>query len=140
MVAIIFFIVIIAAIVLIMVGAMRGSGRKGAQVRQASYVTPAGEAIPDSFPAAPGQQAPGQQMPDQWAYRQGVSHRSNATVFGIIGLFVLGIVFGPLAIAQANKAEVFGVRATAGKVLGAISLVFTILWVLFIFLGGFIRG
>jgi hypothetical protein len=47
---------------------------------------------------------------------------------------------GPLAIAQANKAEALGVKATAGKVLGAISLVFTILLVLFIFLGGFIRG
>ncbi|GAA5188391.1 hypothetical protein GCM10023346_00320 [Arthrobacter gyeryongensis] len=65
-------------------------------------------------------------------YMQGMSHRSTATTFGVIGLFVLGIVFGPLALVQANKAEALGVKATAGKVLGWISVAFAILWLLFI--------
>jgi hypothetical protein len=30
-------------------------------------------------------------------YAQGMNHRSTATTFGVIGLFVLGIVFGPLS-------------------------------------------
>ncbi len=68
-------------------------------------------------------------------YMQGMSHRSTATTFGVIGLFVLGIVFGPLALVQANKAEALGVKATAGKVLGWIGVAFAILWVLFIALG-----
>jgi hypothetical protein len=69
---------------------------------------------PGAYPAAP-------------MVHPGQSHASNALVFGVIGIFILGIVFGPLALGQANKAESFGVPATAGKVLGAISLVFGIL-------------
>jgi len=66
----------------------------------------------------------------QAAYLQGVGHRSQATVFGVIGLFVLGIVFGPLAIVQAGRSEALGVTATAGKVLGWIGVGFGILWLL----------
>ena len=68
-------------------------------------------------------------------YMQGMSHRSNSAIFGVIGLFVLGVVFGPLALVQANKAEALGVKATAGKVLGWISVGFAILWLFFIFAG-----
>lgn len=56
-------------------------------------------------------------------------------VFGIIGLFVLGIVFGPLALVQANKAEKLGAAATAGKVLGWIATIIGVLgliWIIFI--------
>jgi hypothetical protein len=55
-------------------------------------------------------------------------------VFGILGLFILGIVFGPLALVQANKAEKLGSAATAGKVLGWISTVIGVLgliWFIF---------
>ena len=51
-------------------------------------------------------------------------------VFGILGLFLLGIVFGPLAISQAAKAERLNKPAVAGKVLGWISLIFGILQLL----------
>lgn len=44
-------------------------------------------------------------------------------IFGILGLFFLGIVFGPIAIVQANKAEKLGRAATAGKVLGWIAAI-----------------
>lgn len=56
-------------------------------------------------------------------------------VFGIIGLFILGILFGPLALVQANKAEKLGAAATAGKVLGWISTIFGVLgliWIIFV--------
>ncbi|MCQ9162975.1 hypothetical protein [Arthrobacter sp. STN4] len=54
---------------------------------------------------------------------KGQSHRSNSLALGVIGLFFLGIILGPLAISQANKAESLGVPAAAGKVLGTIDLI-----------------
>ena len=39
-------------------------------------------------------------------------------IFGIVGLFIAGIIFGPLAIWQASKAEKMNKAATPGKVLG----------------------
>jgi|GEM_PF-2487299 len=71
----------------------------------------------------------------QTDYLQGVGHRTRALVSGVIGLFVLGIVFGPVAIVQAGRAEALGVTATAGKVLGWISVGFSILWVLGVGMG-----
>lgn len=52
-------------------------------------------------------------------------------ILGLVGLFVAGIVLGPLAIWQANKAEKLGVPATAGKVLGWVTTVLYGLAVLF---------
>jgi hypothetical protein len=54
-------------------------------------------------------------------YVEGKKVAETALLFGILGLFVLGFVFGPLAIINANKAERMGFPATAGKVLGWIS-------------------
>lgn len=66
---------------------------------------------------------------------QGESHKRNSVIMGVIGLFILGIVLGPLALWQAGKAEALGVKATAGKVLGWIDLVFGVLG-MFVVLGG----
>ncbi|MEG9249619.1 hypothetical protein V6S67_16145 [Arthrobacter sp. Soc17.1.1.1] len=57
--------------------------------------------------------------------------KTTSLVLGIIGLFILGIILGPLAIMQANKAERLGARATAGKVLGIICTVFGIIGLIF---------
>ncbi|MHA7207775.1 hypothetical protein [Arthrobacter sp. MDT1-65] len=57
--------------------------------------------------------------------------KTTSLVLGIIGLFLLGIVLGPLAIMQANKAERLGERATAGKVLGYICTIFGIIGLIF---------
>ncbi|MFD1214000.1 hypothetical protein ACFQ36_18345 [Arthrobacter sp. GCM10027362] len=77
------------------------------------------------------QQTPPQPYPMQMMQSpemmQGQKHAQTSLIFGILGLFVLGIVFGPLAISQANKAERLHQAATAGKVLGWISLIFGIL-------------
>lgn len=43
----------------------------------------------------------------QW-YMEGMRHARLAAVFGVIGIFSLGVVFGPLAIMQAKKAEGLG--------------------------------
>lgn len=49
---------------------------------------------------------------------RGEKHAQTSLILGIVGLFVLGIVLGPLALVQAKKAEEMHVAATAGKVLG----------------------
>lgn len=44
-------------------------------------------------------------------YMEGMRHARLATVFGILAIFSLGALFGPLAIARSKKAEAFGVPA-----------------------------
>lgn len=70
--------------------------------------------------------------------QEGQSASTASLVLGIVGLFTLGIVLGPLAIYFAIKAERNGVPATGGKVLGwivtilhAIGIVFGIIFVVF---------
>lgn len=66
------------------------------------------------------------------AYLEGQKFKETSLIFGIIGLFVLGFVFGPLAIIHAGKAEERGHPATAGKVLGWIATIMSIGSVLFV--------
>jgi uncharacterized Tic20 family protein len=47
-------------------------------------------------------------------------------VFGILAVVLFPIVFGPLAVWQAKKAERLGKPATAGKVLGWIGIVMAV--------------
>lgn len=54
---------------------------------------------------------------------QGLKHRRNALVCGIIGLFLFGVPLGVVAFLQSRQAEKHGVRSTAGKVLGVIDVV-----------------
>lgn len=64
-------------------------------------------------------------------YAQGQRHKDTSLVLGIIGLFVIGIILGPLAIVKANQAEALGVKATAGKTLGWVDTIISGLGVLF---------
>ncbi len=48
------------------------------------------------------------------------------------GIFILGFIFGPLAILNAGRAEAHGVPATFGKVAGWIVTVLSFIWLLFI--------
>lgn len=113
---IVIFLIIVAVVVVLVVTSMN----KSKKTDFAYIATPT-----DQYPA-PADAAV------QRDYMQGMSHRSNSIIFGVIGLFILGIVFGPLALVQANKAEALGVNATAGKVLGWIAVGFSILWLIFI--------
>lgn len=93
-------------------------------------------------PAYQGGDHQGQHSGHQGGYQQGPgpaqgeSHKRNSVIMGVIGLFLLGIVLGPLALWQASKAEALGVKATAGKVLGWIDLVFGVLGLFVVFGGG----
>ncbi|MBJ2120151.1 DUF4190 domain-containing protein [Arthrobacter sp. MSA 4-2] len=62
---------------------------------------------------------------------EGEKAARTSLILGIIGLFVLGIVLGPLAIMQAKKAERLGSKATAGMVLGWIAAVLSVIWIIF---------
>lgn len=63
-------------------------------------------------------------------------------ICGILGLFFFGIILGPIAIIQANKAEKLGKAATAGKVLGWIDTIFGVLGLIgfIIVVGGMIAA
>ncbi len=64
-------------------------------------------------------------------YMEGMRHARLATVFGILAIFSLGALFGPLAIARSKKAEAFGVPAPEGRVLGWIGIGLFTLWLVF---------
>lgn len=57
---------------------------------------------------------------------EGASFKSRATMFAVIGIFCLGIIFGPLAIRNAGKAEALGVRAPFARICG---------WIVFVLSG-----
>jgi hypothetical protein len=61
---------------------------------------------------------------------EGAAFKSKANTQAIWGIFVLGIVLGPLAIRNANRAEALGVRATFAKVTGWTAAVYHGLWFL----------
>lgn len=63
---------------------------------------------------------------------QGQRAANQSTVFGIIGLIFLPIVFGPLALVKANQARKLGVSSTTGTVLGWIDIVAIVVWVIVI--------
>lgn len=82
---------------------------------------------------------PGYPQPDQapvtqgqlrW-YLEGIRHARLASVFGLLGIFTLGVVFGPLAIGEAKKAESYGVPAQDGRILGWVGIGLFIAGVLF---------
>jgi hypothetical protein len=54
---------------------------------------------------------------------QGQKHRRISIIVGILGLFLFGIAAGVVAFVFARKAEAFGVKATAGKVLAVLDIV-----------------
>lgn len=61
-------------------------------------------------------------------------HATIAIVLGLVGLFTLPIILGPLAIWQASKARSLGGQATAGLVLGWIALIWGFSgWLFFVF-------
>ena len=55
-------------------------------------------------------------------------------IWGIIGIFVLPFIFGPIAIIQANKAERLGAAATAGKIIGWIVTILGVIGLLLVIL------
>jgi hypothetical protein len=61
---------------------------------------------------------PNVQQNNSLEFFHGSKFKEKSIIFGVIGFFFLGIVFGPLAIVNAKKAEALHHSATWGKVLG----------------------
>jgi hypothetical protein len=85
------------------------------------YAPPTGYSAPPPYANGPGREAPG---------------AKQAMIYGIISLFCCGILLGPFAIVNANKAKqaiaadptlTGGGMATAGMVLGIIALVLNVI-------------
>ena len=69
---------------------------------------------------------------------EGAQLAQTSMILGIISLFVVGIILGPIAIVKANRAErEFNTSATVGKVTGWIGTIFGalgFLYIIFVFL------
>ncbi|MFJ6415775.1 hypothetical protein [Paeniglutamicibacter sp. NPDC091659] len=76
--------------------------------------------------AAPYQGAPTyiQNSPEQL---RGAQLAQTSMILGILSLFVVGIILGPIAISKAKKAEELHTAATVGKVTGWIGTILAIL-------------
>lgn len=78
--------------------------------------------------------------PSQGAHQPGYGPNPNqmrgeqlaqtSMIMGIIGLFVAGIILGPLAIWKAKQAEELNVAATVGKVTGWIATILNVLGII----------
>ena len=65
----------------------------------------------------------------------GAQHRKTSIILGVISLFILGLPLGVFAFINARKAEAYGVKATAGKVLGSVGFITGVIVVGVFFLG-----
>jgi len=88
-----------------------------------------------------------QQQPFQQSFQQdyqqnyqmqvqpGNGAANTSLICGIVGIFILGLILGIIAIVQGNSAKkqgYVGSKATIGIVLGILDIVFSVLWLLFI--------
>jgi len=77
---------------------------------------------------------PNVQQNNSLEFFHGSKFKEKSIIYGIIGFFFLGIVFGPLAISNARKAEALHHSATLGKVLGWIDTLAAAVWLLILVL------
>lgn len=83
--------------------------------------------------------APYQRAHGMASAQEGQRAGQLAIAFGVIGLFFnLGLIFGPLAIWQANRAESVGGVGLGGRVLGWVAIGLAILVTLFFIVYGVI--
>ncbi|QDY66345.1 DUF4190 domain-containing protein [Glutamicibacter halophytocola] len=85
------------------------------------------------------QQSPYQQTPYQAGYPgyptqaqfEGSQLAQTSMILGILSIFILNVILGPIAIVKANRAErEFNTAATVGKVTGWIGTIIGLFWVL----------
>lgn len=88
----------------------------------------------------PGYPYPGYPM----MHPEGAQLAQTSMIFGILSLFLLGLIFGPIAIVKANRAErEFNTSATVGKVTGWIGTILAgvvVLYFIFLIVVGFSVG
>ena len=96
------------------------------------YVNVLARKVPVSYPNNQQYQYPNYpnvQQNNSLEFFHGSKFKEKSVIFGVIGFFFLGIVFGPLAISNAKKAEALHHSATVGKVLGWIDTIAGVVWI-----------
>ena len=81
---------------------------------------------PAQYPQ-PGQPFQTQNSPDQM---RGQQLAQTSMILGILSLFILGVILGPIAIVKAKQAERLNTAATVGKVTGWIGTILGVLAVI----------
>lgn len=66
---------------------------------------------------------------------EGPKLAKQSWIYGLVGFFVLGLVFGPIAIHKSRQAKALGTEATLGFVLGIIDTVGGLIVLLSFFAG-----
>lgn len=80
-------------------------------------------------PGQPGGYQPPymQNSPDQV---RGQQLAQTSMIFGIISLFAVGVILGPIAIVKAKRAEELGGDAKVGRITGWIGTILGVLWLI----------
>ena len=81
---------------------------------------------PAQYPQ-PGQPFQAQNSPEQM---RGQQLAQTSMILGILSLFVVGVILGPIAIVKAKQAERLNTAATVGKVTGWIGTILGVLSIL----------
>ncbi len=113
------------------------SGNSGSSQQYPSYQSPQYQGQNQQYNQQYGQQ-PGYGYPGYPMMNpEGAQLAQTSMIFGILSLFLLGLIFGPIAIVKANRAErEFNTSATVGKVTGWIGTILAglvVVYFIFIF-------
>ncbi|WP_313811405.1 DUF4190 domain-containing protein [Glutamicibacter sp.] len=112
------------------------SDRQDSYRQNPAYQAPQYQGQNQQYGQQYGQQQPGYGYPGYPMMNpEGAQLAQTSLIFGILSLFMLGLIFGPIAIVKANRAErEFNTSATVGKVTGWIGTILAgITVLLFIF-------
>lgn len=120
-------------------GHQGGSQAYGYGSQQPPQYPPAGN-YPQQYPSPYGEQphmASPYQQPAPYQNPDGARHAKTSLICGIVGIFIFGLILGPIAIWQASKAEALGVAAGPGKITGWIAFGLSAAWFVLSLLNGF---
>jgi hypothetical protein len=59
---------------------------------------------------------------------EGAKLAKQSWIYALVGIFIFGIILGPVALVKANKAKALGADATTGFVLGIICTAVSYIW------------
>jgi FtsH-binding integral membrane protein len=124
--AVMILLLVLVAAIVVFVATRRSETEPGPHPKAMQYPHGVGgnSLVGGTVQTAPFQQ---EEIYNDYLQRKGRGHRSTAWILAVIGLFVFGIVLGPIAMVMAGKAESYGVRAPGGKILGLIDTIFGVL-------------
>lgn len=100
----------------------------------ASYSSPAPR---EDYPQPAYQQVYVEKAP---SVLEGEKLAKTSTILGIVSIYFVGLILGPMAIVKAAKAEKLGVDSTVGKVTGWLGIIIAAVTIIFSILYIFVLG